>query len=162
ENGSDPSRFIFLFREVLIFGAGIALPVAMFLTPYISSDSVSRFLYGVFVLPGKRFAYASMRPDSIGLVAGLIVDCLLMLIAFVFRVSKKLLWMALLAIPIVTGLARLSERIYRVQWSSIWMVLPITIIGGAFLLSRAGAAGSNPKQQQSTFLMLSVASSCAL
>jgi len=46
-------------RLLVPFLAGVALPVALFLVPYARSGALGAFVYGVFVLPMKRFGVAS-------------------------------------------------------------------------------------------------------
>lgn len=59
--GSTRARFAALARLLGPFLLGLALPVALFLVPYLWAGSVDAFVNGVFVLPTKRFAFASHR-----------------------------------------------------------------------------------------------------
>src|SRR5207253_350967 len=59
---SEPSssRFARLMRHVLPFAAGIAVPVAVFLIPYFRSSATGAFVNGVFLLPARRFSFATI------------------------------------------------------------------------------------------------------
>jgi len=47
-------RFHFLFRELLLFGAGIAIPIALFLVPYLLTGNVGLLMRDVFVVSDRR------------------------------------------------------------------------------------------------------------
>jgi len=155
-------RFVFLFRDVAVFVAGAFLPVFVFLLPYAAQGGLNQFLYGVFVLPGKRFENASLPPGLVGLAVGVFIDIVLIALLYSIPPSfKKFFWLAFLATPVAIVWGRLSADVYKVEWSTIWASLPVCVISGSFLLSRM-EANLAPLQQQKVFLTISVAAACGL
>jgi len=151
------------WRELLLFSAGVAFPVALFLVPYALSGSLAKFYYGVFVLPGKRFAYISQHPPLIRLLHGAVLDVAFVMAAFRAAPKvKKVVGTALLVVtPVLVALARAETAVYRAEWGAIWMVLPVTVVFGVALLIRLPDRIS-PRNQQRIFLLLSVCASCSL
>jgi hypothetical protein len=62
--GPSRARFAALLRLALPFLAGVVLPIAVFLIPYIMSGSVGDVVRGVFIKPTLRLTYAAMPPLS--------------------------------------------------------------------------------------------------
>src|SRR5258708_28933605 len=78
----DGNRFAAFFKMLGHFVAGTALPVLIFLIPYIRSGAVRALLHGVFVLPTKRFESASMAPPSLDKMIFLVPILLLVYLAY--------------------------------------------------------------------------------
>jgi hypothetical protein len=152
-----------LARELFLFGAGVAVPVAMYLVPYVLSGSVGKFWWGVFVLPGKRFMFASLHPPLVRLVYGVAVDAVFVLTAFRAgaKVKKVAGWILLLGVPALVALGRVNTWVYQTEWGAIWTAMPVgVLLGIIILIKRGGEIGE--QDQQRIFLLLSVAAACSL
>jgi hypothetical protein len=51
-----------LFRLVLPFAIGVAIPLAIFLVPFVRGGAGHALVHGVFILPQRRFAYSANAP----------------------------------------------------------------------------------------------------
>jgi 4-amino-4-deoxy-L-arabinose transferase-like glycosyltransferase len=158
--GDSRARFRRLFRLLVPFVAGVALPVALFLVPYLRSGSVDALAYGVFVLPMKRFAFAVSRVLPLIAMVTVVPLALLAVLARVARgraaqVAGVLVVLALAVLFVVTGR---SDPIYRSVWYSVQMLLPGLVIAGVLVLARPRAADvGNPLLRPRTMLLLCVA-----
>src|SRR5690349_4524098 len=62
--GSSRERFARLMRLALPFLAGVAVPIAIFLVPYVASGAVGDLFRGVFITPARRLTFAQGPPLS--------------------------------------------------------------------------------------------------
>lgn len=158
-----------LLLKLAPFGAGVAIPVAAFLAPYVAGGSVLQFWYGVFVLPTKRFAFASHTQPPLLFVSGIAAD--LAVIAAIFftgprlqKVVGSLVWVG---VPVLLVTAWRETRFYKGLWTSIWALLPILVVLGLVVLTgrrplEETSEETDDRQQQRVFLMLSVTAACSL
>jgi hypothetical protein len=158
-------RFVVLLRKLALFGGGVAVPVVAFLVRYVAGGTVSQFLYGVFVLPAKRFAFASHSQTPLWLFSALGAD--LAVVAAVFlsgpRVWKVIGSFVLVSVPILLISARREPLFYRGLWTAIWTLLPLVVVLGLIVLTDKRISGKMADcQRQRVFLVLSVTASCSL
>ena len=164
-------RFHFLFRELLLFGAGIAIPVAFFLVPYLLTGNVGLLMRDVFVVSGRLMGQASMKPPVLWFLEGSVVNLLLIGVLLLTR-SKTALgpWDAVLLgtplailVPLALILARQARFFYELVWSTIWVLAPFMVVLGVGLLLRWSMRNQlEPLQRQRLFLILSVMAACSL
>ena len=160
-------RFAFLFRELAPFAAGVALPVLVFLVPNFLTGSLFQFVQDVFVLPGRRFTYASTPPPGGYKVAILAVVANLVMIVAVFfagtRIRTALGLLTLIGTPVILLIARVKPIIYFAVWHTIWFLVPIVMVLGVVLVLRQSMQRRmDAVRQQQIFLVLSVAATCNL
>jgi hypothetical protein len=163
-------RFSFLFREIGLFALGAAIPVAIFLAPFVRTGSVPDFIRDVFILPGKQISYAAKAPGLLTLVGGVSVDGALLGGLFLTgaRWRRRLTGLAVLGMILGLLLARISPYIYRLIWSAIWLLLPLLVIAGLFIQLRRSAVTApkaleiGTEDRQKLFLILSVSMLCGL
>ena len=158
-------RFAFLFRELAPFAAGVALPVMVFLVPNFLTGTLFRFVHDVFVMPGRRFTYASLQPSQGHDILAIAAD--LVLIAAVFFAGKRITTalgpLTLIATPVILLSARGKYFVYRGVWHTIWVLVPIvTVLGVVLVLRQSMRRQMDAIQQQQIFLVLSVAATCNL
>jgi len=164
-------RFFFLFRELALLGVGIALPIAMFLTPYFLAGSLSEFLADLLIQPRGMILSGSVKPPVFFFVLGVLVDLIVIGGTFVRRPrSAQPTWeVALLAVPsillIATALVVASRArvFYVLVWSTIWALAPLVVVCGVALL----ACGSlleriDLVRRQQLFLTLCATAACSL
>ena len=156
--GPSRDRFVGLARLLVPFLLGVALPIALFLVPYVHSGSVGALVNGVFVLPMKRFGIAviPVLPLSFTLAC-------LPLVALAFLARKELarrpwviatLGVALAVVFVVTGRNSAS---YRTVWYGVQMVLPLVAIAGVAVLWREREADvTDPLRRQRLMALLCV------
>ncbi|MCY7379704.1 MAG: glycosyltransferase family 39 protein [Gemmatimonadaceae bacterium] len=163
--GDSRTRFTTLARLLVPILIGIALPIALFLIPYLASGSVSAFGYGVFVLPMRRFGVAVSRvlPMTAMLACGPLV-----LVAVLARTVRGraaqytgvAVAVALAALFVVTGR---NDPTYRTVWYSVQMLLPGLVVAGVIVLSKPRAADAgDPLLRSRTMVVLCIAALCNL
>jgi hypothetical protein len=149
--------------HLLLFGAGVAIPVLVFLIPYFRAAAVTDFMRGVFVLPGKRLQY-TIRTESlprflVGSAAG--VACLIAVL-FTPRKVRAVAGSVLVASAfVVTVFAGKYPALYDAVWVPVWNFLPVAILMGILLLIKRGDS-LQFEQEQKIFLVLAVTAACNL
>jgi hypothetical protein len=162
---SRSARFAFLFRDILPFAAGAAVPVLLFLIPNFLTGTLVRFVQDVFIFPNRRFIYASLRPPGGNTILAIIAN--LLLIAAVCFAGKRLGTvlgvLTLIGTPLILLIAREKNGIYMATWHTIWVLVPVVLVLGLLwvpLLSMS--SNMDAVRQQQLFLVLSVAATCSL
>lgn len=162
--GASRQRFVTLARLLVPFIAGVALPVALFLVPYVRSGSVRALINGVFVLPMKRFGIA----ESPVLPLWTMLACIpLVAVAFLARQqAARRRWVVaglgvvLVAIVVVAGW---KSVVYREVWFSVQNVLPLLAVAGVAVLWRERAADEDePLLRPRLMALLCVMALCNL
>jgi hypothetical protein len=169
-------RFYFLLRELLPFAAGVAIPVAIFLVPYILTATVGLLVRDIFALSGDLIERVGMKPPVRWFRQGIEVNVVLIALVLLTRSKttrsktapklwKQLLFGMFLVLLITTllFLAHRSRYYYQHVWSTIWVFAPVVVVVGVAMLVR----GSRLNRLESTtrqrlFLILSVTAACSL
>jgi Dolichyl-phosphate-mannose-protein mannosyltransferase len=163
--------FYFLLRELLLFSAGVAIPIAVFLVPYLLTGSVGLLVRDIFAISGQLIARVGMKPPVRWFRQGIEVNVVLIVVVLLTR-SKTApqLWKQVLfavsmviLIPSLLLLARRSRYYYQHVWSTIWVFAPVVVVVGVALLARwswLNRLESIPRQR--LFLTLSVTAACSL
>jgi hypothetical protein len=162
---SRTQRFSYLFRELIPFTAGVALPMAIFLIPYVLTGRVSNVVGGISVSVGAHISYVFENPSTAKFIVGASIDLLLMSAVFLSRsaVVRATTALFLLGTPVVLFLAYSWPYADRAVWGTMWSLLPVAVVVGAILVARWSTEGMLDKtQQQQIFLALSVTAACSL
>ena len=163
--GSSAARFTTLARMLAPFVLGVALPIALFLVPYARTGALGAFVYGVFILPTKRFGVAAVSPGSL-LSALAVLPVALVLIGAHFATGRVRQWGAVafaVTCVVLMYLTGISGPVYRVVWHSVRILLPALAVVGVLLLSRPRAADAeSPLLRSYCVLLLAVTSICNL
>jgi hypothetical protein len=169
--GNNGRRFSFLFRELAFFGAGAALPIAVFLTPYVLTGSLSQFFTGLLTQPRGMLLSGSLKPVVQWFFEGSVVNLLLIGVLRITRsIAAPRLWEAVLLgappallIPFVLLLAHQARGFYQLVWSTIWVLAPFVVtLGVGMLAHRSRLDRLKSVQRQRLFLILSVTACCSL
>jgi len=149
---------------LLLFCAGVALPLAVLAAPYVLTGSVGDLYTGLFVTPRGRLDsgyYETTAPAAV-VFAMTVVGVLL-------AIRKRARWARSVdvgAAAIVGGLLLLSAATlaaYLTMWYTTTSLLPVGVILGVVLLARARPSdASHSPQESSLFLLLSLAAFVAL
>ncbi len=152
-------RFFFLFREVAPFTAGVVLPIALFLIPYILAGKVFQVFQGISGSVQVHLQNVSGPPSVMKLIIGITVDLALVLVVFMTgnRIAKAIGVLFFAAIPVVIYFARTHPYVDRAVWSTIWSFLPFVVVVGTVLLAFWSMRGRlDATEQEKIFLVLSV------
>lgn len=145
--------------------AGALLPLVAFLAPYVLSGSTGRLLHGVFVLPARRFEFATRLPPP--LVTALPLAGIVGVTAWAAGRRKAegvvagVLGVGLLAVLVLAEQA----PAYRGAWWLIRPAIPILVLGAIAGLATgtlawseasggAGAPASPPAGHRDRFFLL--------
>jgi hypothetical protein len=157
-------RFGFLIRELSIFSLGVLIPLAVFLIPYLRDGGVMDVFRGVFVLPARRFQYATLTPIAIRFLGGVVIDTSLLWGVFLapLRVAKWARITVALVSPVALMVAARYVSVQKCVWSVIWDLMPAAIIAGLALLLWQARGLTDAHSRQKLFLLLSVTAGCSL
>ncbi|MFZ0139323.1 MAG: hypothetical protein WAK89_19815 [Candidatus Sulfotelmatobacter sp.] len=169
ENRSQ--RFHFFLRELLLFSAGVAIPIAIFLVPYFLTGSVGLLARDIFGISSNLIGLVGMKPHVRWFRQGIEVNAVLIVLVVLTRSkTSSMLWKRIvfaaslvLLLSAVLFLARRSRYYYQHVWSTIWVFAPVVVVVGVGLLARwswLNRLESVPRQR--LFLALSVAAACSL
>jgi hypothetical protein len=159
------ARFETLARLLAPFLVGCALPIALFLIPYVLTRSLGALAYGVFVLPTSRFKFASFPAPSLTTMLALAPFALVLLIAQ--RVGRRggIIIACALAVALLFILS-ISERnaaSYRLVWNAVRNLVPIlTLLGVAVLWRARDADAHDPLLRSRTMLLLCATALCSV
>jgi len=165
-------RFRLLLRELLLFGCGIAIPIGLFLVPYVLTGTVRLVIGDLYSVSGNVISGSTiMKPPVLwfleGCVANLLLGCIVLLTRS--KTTPKFWEIALLGTPLVLlipaalFLARQTKYFYQLIWSTIWVLAPWLAVLGAGLLVRWVLRNRlGTLQHQRLFLTFSVMSACSL
>ena len=163
--GTSGARFAALARRVVPFLLGVALPIAVFLTPYLRTGSLDAFVTGVFVLPTKRFGFAVLRAPPFWTIAAVIPIVALAVGGWAVRGRSGRWWLALLvpALAALFAASLVSDAAYRFVWYSARNLPPLLILAGVVMVARrASPAGVTSPRRSGVVLVLSVTALCSL
>jgi len=165
------ARFQFLFRELLLFGFGLAIPVVLFLVPYLLTGNVGLLVRDIFAVSGQLIGQANMKPPVLWFLEGCVATVLLGGVVLLTR-SKTVpqFWEVVLLgtplallIPAALLLARQTKYFYQLAWSTIWVLAPfIAVLGIGLLIRWCSHNRLGSMQRQQLFLTLSVMAACSL
>ncbi len=152
----NSSRFADLFKTVFPFGVGVAIPIGMFLMPYLWSGSFGPLLNGVFVAPMERLSSASTRPPSLLATTVAIVPpiVLLGLSSIRGKAATVLVGLASAMFAVILFLSADIAIVYRLVWYSVRLLVPAVTVIGVCLLIRSDALGSGDAIQKRRLLLL--------
>jgi len=162
--GASGDRFRGLASLAWPFAAGALAPAVLFAIPYAASGSLGALLTGVFVLPAKRFTFASM--DLLPLWTMTYGAGLAVVFWWAARwPARARRWLAVGVGLVLLWVLVSSRRAdpYELVWYSVRSLLPVTVFGGALLLaSTSGAAVATETRREQLVILLSVAAMCSL
>lgn len=159
----DLERFRMLARMMLPLLLGVAIPIAIFLVPYVRSEAIGALIEGVFVTPTKRFGAATMRLPHID---NLLVAVILLPLSGIVpvgrngpsRITRLVVGIGLAAALVLAGR---NAWVYQYTWGTMRGMIPLAILLGLSLLaSRENQLPAD--QRQRLFLLLAACGLCAL
>lgn len=163
--GASRTRFVTLRRLLAPFLLGVAIPVALFLVPYLRTGTLDSFVNGVFVLPTKRFGFAAFRTLPLWTMVLLIPLVALVLGARTLRTRSMRWWLAFL-VPVLGALfaaSLWSDAAYRLVWYSARNLPPLLVVVGVTVVAREHATDPNASLHRARIvLLLAVTALCSL
>jgi hypothetical protein len=140
-----------LVRLVTPFAVGVAIPVALFVVPYLRAGAAAELWGGVFITPVRRLDFAaSGLPEAATLLGALPVALLLGLVPLP-RVPARRVVLAVLLVALIAFFILSRHAV----WYTIRPLVPLTVIAGVWSLVRHREVLS-PLRRQQVLLVLSV------
>jgi len=145
------------------FLAGICIPVALFLTPYVASGSVSALINGVFVRPTRRLDFAAVISS----------DGKAVLLLLGVALAGRKLWrrdspsqrrrsaVVFGALVLAAPFMAAHEAVYLLLWIVMRASVLFTVVWGTWRLSQRAAMRGGLDRQR-VFLLLTAAAVCSL
>jgi hypothetical protein len=161
-DGTNMMRFQRLMRLVVPFLLGVALPIALFLVPYVRAHAVGDFINGVFILPTKRLGVTELHLPPIWTALDLLP---LAVLAFHARrqLTRRETTLLIAALALLLVASRFVLWAYLGVWSSARNLVPALVVTGVMVLARHRAADEDaPLLRGRTMLLLSVTAMCSL
>jgi Dolichyl-phosphate-mannose-protein mannosyltransferase len=164
-------RFSFVSRELALFGVGVAAPIAVFLTPYCLTGSLSPVARDLITIPGRLILHAGAEPTVFWFVLGSFANLAVIGAVLLIRsVNPRQFWERMLfgvpiaiLIPATLLLARQASGFYMVVWNTIWVLAPLAVVLGMGLLMRGPFLSRiSPVQRQRLFLVLAATATSSL
>jgi hypothetical protein len=137
--GANRARFVALARLVGPFLLGVAIPVTLFLVPYLWTGAVGALVNGVFILPTKRFGFAATRAlPPLWTVAALLPLVVLLTGAPGLRARAPRSWLAFLAAALgaLFAAALWSDSAYRFVWYTARNLPLLLVVAGVVAVAR--------------------------
>ncbi|MBM4184346.1 MAG: phospholipid carrier-dependent glycosyltransferase [Gemmatimonadetes bacterium] len=132
-------RFTSLARTVAPLLAGVAVPVAAFLIPYVASGSLPALYRGVFVLPRTRLEFEAVSPlPVLGFLPAIA------LVAWVASRSRAAFVAGGAILLVAVGMTHI-DVVYRIVWWTLISLGPVAAMAGAWHLSRSVHAAPRAK-----------------
>jgi hypothetical protein len=152
-----------VLANLLLFGAGVALPVVLFLIPYMHSGAIADFVRGVFVLPGRRLHYTIRTQSLPRFLTGTAADifCLIAMFGTPKKVRMAAGSLLVAEATVLVIMARYHVAVYNAVWVPVWNMMPV-LIGAGVLLLMARAKTIHYEEQQKIFMLLAVTAACNL
>ncbi|MEO7458261.1 MAG: hypothetical protein ABIY52_18525 [Gemmatimonadaceae bacterium] len=163
--GASRERFVLLARMLLPVLAGAAIPVALFLIPYVKGGAVSALTYGLFVLPMRRFAFASFLAPDLSVMLALVPFALLVIGAHRAgsRAQRPLAIMLAVVALVALLVSGRSELAYRLVWNAVRSLVPaLTVIAVAVLWRAREADARDPLLRPRTMAIVCITVLCSL
>ena len=158
-------RFARLAQRLLPFAAGVALPVVVFLIPYVTTSSIDAFVNGVFRLPMRRMTFATQPALGVHTLWALAPIAVWGVIAPRIpaghrRIALLVIGALLAGVLIASGTSAAS---YRAVWNAVRDLLPVLAVVGTMVLVRTRTADRvTPKLRERAMALLAVTSVCTL
>jgi len=164
-SGGSARRFTTLFRMLLPFLAGVALPILCFLMPYALSHSLGTFVENVFgLIPNRIATLVMMPPTPPYFILGAAIPILLLVVAACWkRAASAAVVLCVLAV-LLAVLLDPAVATWRYIWASARLLTPLVVcVGCAVLLFRPSVADAlTPLREQQLLLLLALAAMCSL
>jgi hypothetical protein len=163
--GQDRERFMALLHVCLPFAAGIAIPLIVFLVPYVLSGSVHDLVHGLLVTPVRAIRFAAFAAQNPITMVSLVPFMVPVIVAFDCGRLGRLICGGILTLSACAVLffSAKSSFVYGFGWCSLATAIPVLIVGGvAILWVSRGQQNLSLVRQRQIMLMMCVTALCSL
>ena len=133
------ASFNALMQRLLPFVAGVALPIVIFLVPFVRGGAVDDLVRGVFILPPRRFEFSSAAALPLWTMVWLAPIAALAL--WLQRRRTALTWLALVAagaiLFMIIPIAADQPPVYRNVWYAVRSLPVLVVAASAWHIARS-------------------------
>src|SRR5437667_9561219 len=147
------------------FGAGIVIPLIVFLVPYLFTGSVHDLIHGLLATPMRAIRFATFAPQNPFMMLAIIPVMLPVILAYECgRLGRAICGgIVTLYCGVVVLSSSKSTFSYNLGWCSAATLTPAIVLAGVGILWVSRARGNlSSKKQQQLLLILSVTTLCNL
>jgi hypothetical protein len=164
--GHNRERFTTLVGMCLPFGMGIAIPLIVFLVPYVLSGTVLDLVHGVVAAPMRAVRFAVYAPEDPTAMFAILPFILPVIIAYECQKLGRAIWGCLVVLftsAILIFSAR-SPEIYGFGWRWLTAAIPMLVLAGVIAIYWVShrSLKLNLIRQQQIILIMCVAALCNL
>lgn len=163
--GASIDRFHLLARLLVPFLAGVALPIALFLVPYVRDGAVGSFAYGVFVVPMRRVTSVAIPAPTLTTMLAMLPFALLgwLVHRAEGRLTRRETGLLIFALALLFRATAGNGALYRVVLYAVRSLLPVLAVVGVVRVARGRSpdAGSALHDAR-TMLVIAVTALCSL
>lgn len=151
-------------RLLLPFVAGLLLPIAIWLVPYIVSHSLRALAYGVFVLPTRRVRFTLVKPVGwMGFAVLVAEGAIMMRVARDASAHTRLVAeIATVVGFMVAPIAATIGAVYLIAWFPLRVLVPLAAVFATWYLTRRERQRGGSVTEERIFLLASTAAMCGL
>lgn len=163
--GSERERFTALLRMCIPFGVGIAIPIMLFLFPYVLSGSVHDLMHGLVSASSRAIHFTAFGPEDPRTMIEIFPFVLPVILAYKSRRLGRAISGIILALfaSIVLILSTRSKVVYSLGWRSLATSIPALVMAGiAILWYSCAKKKMSVVRQQQIMLIMCVATLCSL
>ena len=161
-------RFLRLFRSIALFTMGAAVPVVVFLIPYVINGGLNAFVQGVFVLPQKRIQWTDYPMPGVSSLAACVPMLLLLLAPFVIKRKTESTLVAIVVTIAVAAACSLlvatgqSAVTYTNIWNSMRPLVPMLAVIGCVVLATKDGMNASTGHKRILFLAIAMSAMVSL
>jgi hypothetical protein len=163
--GQSQERFLTLFNMCVPFGVGIAIPLMLFLIPYVRAGSVHDLLAGLVGTPVRAIHFELLAPANPTTMLAVIPFAIPLMIGYECgRVGRAICgsFVALYACVVLIYAER-SSSVYSLGWYSLTTVVPLLALAATVVLwQSSGQRRLSLVHQQQIMLVMCVALLCSV
>jgi hypothetical protein len=155
--GRDKDRFAKMYSMFAPFGAGVAIPVLVFLVPFVLSNSTGALLHDLFDGSEKQLLFAATSAPRPSLMLATFPVALLVAIILVSHRQGRSVYTAFLSIYLgaILIFSPNNHLVYAQGWCSLVFAIPAITLGGVITLGNPHVARRLDEfRQQQIFLLL--------
>ena len=163
--GASSVRFGALARLLVPFLAGVALPVALFLVPYVRDGAFGSFVRGVFVVPMRRVAFVAIPAAPLTTMLAVLPFAILGWLVHRAngRMARRETVLLVFALALLLRATGGNGALYRTVWYAVRSLLPVLAAIGVVMVARGRSAGASASLHRArTMLVLAVTALCSL
>lgn len=144
---------------------GAAIPIALFLVPYVAHGAMHDLLLGVFVRPTRRLARAALDLPTLAESWPALVLAAALALSLVLARRAQWVASAIVAVPFGLYLATWIRHpsLYLLPWNAARGTVPLVVLCGAVLLIVMDRDGRlEPRTSDQLYALLAAAALCSL